>query len=126
MKTAIKTVKGLGSASNGVAHWWMQRISAIALIPLYVWFVLILFKVAKGNIYFVDIFNSLIQTILFSILLITSLYHSTLGIKVIIEDYVSCEKLKFGLIIFTNLFVILTAIFLGMALLSQYIITLTS
>lgn len=121
MKTALKKAKGLGAAKNGSGHWWAQRLSAILLLPLVTWFII------KSVIIFADqqnlaiIFNDKISLILFSILLITALYHSTLGVQVIIEDYVHNKINKFALLIFIKLFAIVTGIFLIFAVFSLYI-----
>lgn len=124
MQSALKKVKGLGASGNGTSHWWHQRVTAIALIPLYLWFTTRLICTVHGFHSLSDIFASAFSVILFTILLITSLYHGALGVKVIIEDYVHCEKAKLALTIFTNFLVIFTAVSLIFAIFSQYFTTL--
>jgi succinate dehydrogenase / fumarate reductase membrane anchor subunit len=121
MTTALKKAKGLGAANNGSNHWWLQRLSAILLLPLVAWFIvksLMVFSAGQG---LEVIFMAKTSLILFTILLITALYHSTLGMQVIIEDYVQSKVSKFALLIFIKLFAIVTAIFLIFALFSLYI-----
>lgn len=113
MKTALKTVKGLGSASNGVEHWWLQRLTAIALIPLFVWFTMVLVSFGRSPELGVETYVfSKLGVVLFATLMITALFHGKLGLKTIIEDYVHCESGKFFLLITSNLLVFLTGIFL--------------
>jgi succinate dehydrogenase / fumarate reductase membrane anchor subunit len=80
---------GLGSAKNGVEHWWLQRVTAIALVPLTVWFAASLIAHA-GNDYatFIAWLRTPIATILMALLLIALFYHTALGLQVVIEDYV--------------------------------------
>jgi succinate dehydrogenase / fumarate reductase, membrane anchor subunit len=89
MRTPLGHALGLGSAKNGVEHWWLQRVTAIALVPLTVWFAASLITHA-GNDYatFIGWLRTPIATILMTLLLITLFYHTALGLQVVIEDYV--------------------------------------
>jgi succinate dehydrogenase / fumarate reductase, membrane anchor subunit len=89
MRTPLGHALGLGSAKNGVEHWGLQRVTAIALVPLTVWFAASLIAHA-GNDYatFIGWLRTPIATILMTLLLITLFYHMALGLQVVIEDYV--------------------------------------
>lgn len=92
LRSGLSKARGLGSAHEGVHHWWMQRVSAIALIPLVAWFVVVVIKATKihgidGVMYLLASPLNAIAMILF---LGTAIYHGTLGVKVVIEDYVHC------------------------------------
>lgn len=78
----------LGSAKSGVEHWWAERISAIALIPLTLWFVASLIA-HTGSDYagFTAWLRTPLAAILMIALLIALFYHTALGLRVIIEDY---------------------------------------
>jgi len=80
---------GLGSAKDGVEHWWRERVSAVALVPLTVWFTASI-VVHTGDNYagFIAWLEVPLTTILMTLLLIALFYHSALGLQVVIEDYV--------------------------------------
>ena len=88
-RNPMKKVAGLGSAHHGVNHWWMQRMTALALIPLSLWFVISLLIHTSGGY---DAFISWAQTPFVSAVLIFFVsalhYHAVLGIQVVLEDYV--------------------------------------
>ena len=100
MKTHLARVRGLGSAKEGSHHWWMQRLTAIALIPLTVWFVIsIIGIVGADHAAVVNWFSSPVISIFMILFVSTMVYHSTLGVQVVIEDYIHKERWKFGLLI---------------------------
>jgi len=94
MRSPLGQALGLGSAKNGVEHWWLQRVTAIALVPLTVWFTASLIAHADGDYpMFIAWLRTPIATILMALLLITLFYHAALGLQVVIEDYVH-SKMK--------------------------------
>ena len=89
LRTPLGRVAGLGSAGHGTEHWWAQRISAVALIPLAPWFLLRLAFLESLN--YEDLlgcFQGLGDATLLTAFLLTLLYHSELGVRVVLEDYV--------------------------------------
>ncbi len=97
LRSPLGTVLGLGSARYGVGHWWVQRVTSVALVPLLLWFVLALLSL--GTIEHAAIITFLRQPLnsLFTILLVlVSAHHSHLGLSVIIEDYVHAPLAKIG------------------------------
>jgi len=88
-RSPLARAVGLGSAKNGVRHWWAQRLTAVALLPLSVWFVALIIAHA-GSEY--AVFKAWVRTPLATscmiLLLITLFHHSALGLQVVIEDYV--------------------------------------
>lgn len=99
-RTSLKQVSGLGSAQDGVGHWWGQRVSAIALMPLSVWFVW--FALANRN----SDYNALtaavghpLNAVLLVALLSAIFYHAYLGLQVVIEDYVHPRALEVTLMV---------------------------
>lgn len=94
-RTPVKQARGLGSARSGVGHWWMQRVTAIALVPLGIWFAASLIALLSADYATVTAWlSSPLNAVLTSLLLGVMFYHSWLGIQVVIEDYVHAEGLK--------------------------------
>jgi succinate dehydrogenase / fumarate reductase membrane anchor subunit len=95
MRTPIARVRGLGAAKFGTAHWWVQRTTSLALIPLTVWFVASM--VAMAGAEYEDVrawLSSPIAAGLMLLLIFNVFYHMILGLQVIIEDYVDPEPVK--------------------------------
>ena len=100
LKTPLKNARGLGSARDGVGHWWSQRLTALALVPLGVWFMYSLVRLAGGDHEaLVHWLGSPLNASLTTIMVATLFYHSQLGIQVVIEDYVHTEWLKLAALI---------------------------
>ena len=96
MRTELARVRGLGSAKDGVHHWWMQRLTAIALLPLTLWFVASLVGHAgDGYSETVAWLSHPAVAIALIIFVLATFYHAVLGLQVIIEDYIHHEGWKF-------------------------------
>ncbi|GAW87359.1 succinate dehydrogenase/fumarate reductase, membrane anchor subunit [Bathymodiolus platifrons methanotrophic gill symbiont] len=98
-QTPLAKARGLGSAKSGTTHWWMQRVTAVALIPLSFW--LILFIDQLFNASYDEIKQWLISPLNFTLLLawaFTGFYHAALGLQVVIEDYVNPDWIKIVLV----------------------------
>lgn len=92
--------RGLGSAKEGVRHWWHQRLTAIALVPLLLWFVAALVaRTGTDHANVVLWLGSPVTVGLMLLLVGATFWHMALGLQVVIEDYVHREALKLGLII---------------------------
>lgn len=95
MRTPLRRVLGLGSAKDGTQHFWMQRLTAVALVPLTVFFVFLVISL-QGEPYEAvraTVANPFVA-ILMLLFIISGAYHMKLGMQVIIEDYVHAEALK--------------------------------
>jgi succinate dehydrogenase / fumarate reductase membrane anchor subunit len=80
---------GYGSAKEGTEHWWGQKLTAVALVPLTLWFAIALLGLDAGD--YETVRNWIakpLNGILLILLLLAGLYHSMLGVQVIVEDYV--------------------------------------
>jgi len=89
LQSPLSRVLGLGSAKAGAGHWWMQRLTAVALVPLGLWFVFALLGLQHGNYQMVSAWVAEPgNSILLILLVLTLVYHSSLGLQVVIEDYV--------------------------------------
>ncbi|MCW5773838.1 MAG: succinate dehydrogenase, hydrophobic membrane anchor protein [Rhodospirillaceae bacterium] len=99
-RSPLGRVRGLGSAKDGTAHWWAQRVTAVALVPLGIWFVInLLMLVGEGRGPVLEWFRSPVSATL-TVLMIGAVYHhAQLGLQVVIEDYVHNEGAKIALIL---------------------------
>jgi succinate dehydrogenase / fumarate reductase, membrane anchor subunit len=104
MRSPLGRAIGLGSAKEGVEHWWAQRITAIALVPLSLWFVSAIIGLIGADLETVQNWVSLpLPAILLILLLIATFYHVSLGLQVVIDDYIHTELAKLGLIVVLRL-----------------------
>jgi len=88
-------VLGLGSAGEGAAHWWSQRVTSVALVPLGLWFVFSLVRLPDlGYVTVAAWMAAPVNAVLLALLLGTTIYHSMLGVQVVVEDYVTHHGLK--------------------------------
>lgn len=79
---------GLGSAKAGLEHWWTERMTAVALVPLTVWFAASLIALSgSGYKAFIGWLGSPVPAVLMILLLIALFWHTALGLQVVIEDY---------------------------------------
>jgi succinate dehydrogenase / fumarate reductase membrane anchor subunit len=94
-RTPLAKVRGLGSAHNGTTHWWMQRISSIALIPLSFWLVIYSKQLLTATHVQISAWLAEPMNSFFAVAwVITVFYHAALGLQVVIEDYVHTEWRK--------------------------------
>ena len=94
-QTNFSKVEGLGSSKEGTHHWWMQRLSAVALVPLSLLFVYTFMQtLGTGYQGFVDTYSNLGNAIVAILFLIVSFFHLRLGLQVVIEDYVHSKTWK--------------------------------
>src|SRR5207302_8643993 len=92
MRSPLSRAIGLGSAKEGVDHWWAQRVTALALVPLTLWFVIAVIELAGADrALFVDWVRQPLPAVLLVLLLIATFHHGALGLQVVIEDYVERE-----------------------------------
>jgi succinate dehydrogenase / fumarate reductase, membrane anchor subunit len=95
LRTPLGRVLGMGSAKDGTGHWWAQRVSAVALVPLTLWFLFSLLLLPDLDYGTVKVWLSLpISGFLTVLLLAVLTYHSYLGTTVVVEDYVHSAGMK--------------------------------
>ena len=88
-RSTLGRARGLGSAHSGVHHWWMQRITAVALVPLCLWLVSrIVANAGASHRDMVDWMSHPVAAVLLILVVVTSAHHAQLGLRVVIEDYV--------------------------------------
>ncbi len=105
VRTPLARVEGLGSAHSGTAHFWRQRVSAVALVPLAVWFVFVALTLIGSDQETASAFlGEPLNAILMALFVIAALHHMVLGIQVVIEDYVHGEGSKIALLVLNQFF----------------------
>ena len=100
LTTPLSKVLGLGAAKSGVEHWWAQRLTAVALAPLGLWFAIAMLLLPSFG--YADVVAWLSEPINGVLMLLTVLavvYHSYLGIQVVVEDYVEGKAAKLVMIV---------------------------
>ncbi len=111
LRSPLGRAIGLGSAKEGVEHWWAQRVSAVALIVLGLWFVASLIALAGADRDAVVAWlRHPLAAILTVLTLIAVFYHSALGLQVVIEDYVNSEWLKLSTMVAMRLISVALAV----------------
>ena len=104
LRSPLGHARGLGSAKEGVGHWWMQRLTAVALIPLSLWFVysVVHFQLADYATFLTWVRSPFVAVVL-SLYFVALFYHSALGIQVVVEDYVHSEWVKIPVLVLNKL-----------------------
>jgi succinate dehydrogenase / fumarate reductase, membrane anchor subunit len=97
LRTPLSRVAHLGSARSGTRHFWRQRLTSVANVPLTIAFVVIVIGLlGRNHAAVVQILGSNFVAIVMLLFVASSVYHMWLGMQVIVEDYVRDEKLKFA------------------------------
>jgi succinate dehydrogenase / fumarate reductase membrane anchor subunit len=112
LRTPLSRARGLGSAKEGVHHFWAQRITAVALIPLVAWFAISLIMMSGADYAVVRAWiGSPVVMVLLTLTIVIGLHHGQLGMQEVVEDYVHSEGMKLALIVLLRF----TAVFFGLA-----------
>ena len=112
LRTPLSRARGLGSAKEGVHHFWAQRITAVALIPLVAWFAISLIMMSGADYAVVRAWiGSPAVMVLLLLTIVIGLHHGQLGMQVVIEDYVHNDGMKLALIVLMRFI----AVFFGLA-----------
>ena len=118
MRTPLGRIRGLGSAKEGTGHWWAQRVTSVALVPLAVWFTASLVMLTgAGHLAVSEWLASPVVAVLMLAFLGTALYHLALGGQVVIEDYVHSAWLKTGMLLCVQFGCVLIGLASGLAVL---------
>lgn len=103
LRSPLGRVRGIGSAKGGTHHWWMQRVTSIALLPLSIWLIFSLAGLAGAEYAVVlDWIGNTFNAVLLLAFLTAAFHHAAAGLQVVIEDYVRDELKRFAAICGVN------------------------
>ena len=115
LRSPLGRALGAGSAKEGVHHWWLQRLTAVALIPLGIWFVVSLLALPALDYPVVTAWMSQGWTaVLLLLFVLTASWHSYLGVRVVVEDYVhnsGTKSLALALVAFLHVVIAVAGVF---------------
>ena len=107
LQTPLHKVRGMGSSHSGVSHFWRQRLTAIALIPLSIWFgVSVLGVIGAHEASTLAFLSQPLNAILMAAFVVILLFHMILGLQVVIDDYVRSNGQKLFLMLLIRAFAI--------------------
>jgi succinate dehydrogenase / fumarate reductase membrane anchor subunit len=95
LRDPLKVARRLGSSKSGVHHWWLQRVTAVALVPLSIWFLFLMGGVLHAD--YPTVLGTIAQPVhaIFLVVFVMCLFwHGALGLQVIVEDYVHTRWLE--------------------------------
>ena len=111
MRSPLGRVLGLGSAKEGVEHWWMQRLTAIVMVPLAIWFAIAAIGlIGADRAAMIAWMHNPMAAMLMILAIIAMLYHLALGLQAVIEDYIHSEGWKIGVLIVVRVWCFLLAL----------------
>jgi len=122
LRDPLKVARGMGASRSGVRPWWLQRVTAVALVPLSIWFLFLMGGVLHAD--YPTVLGTIAQPVhaIFLIVLSVCLFwHGALGLQVIIEDYVHTRWLEVTLQIALRFGAVLAALACVMAVLSVWL-----
>jgi succinate dehydrogenase / fumarate reductase membrane anchor subunit len=110
LRTPLARVRGLGASRSGTSHFWQQRLTSVASVPLTIAFVVIMVSLlGRNHAAVVQILASPVVAIVMLLFIGTNVYHMWLGMQVIIEDYVHDELVKLSLLMTNTFFCVVVA-----------------
>ena len=108
MRSSISKVRGLGSAKSGTDHFFRQRMTALANVPLAIAFIIIIIALqGADHTRMLDMLSNPLVAILLLLFVVSGVIHMRLGMQVIIEDYIHSEGTKIAMLIANSFFAIL-------------------
>lgn len=110
LQSPLAKAKGLGSAKSGFSHWWAQRITAVALVPLVIWFVVNIIHATGSEEHLLTFVRTPVNVVVMILFIIASLYHAALGVQVVIEDYIHCNCMKVVSVVCVQFLCLATAV----------------
>lgn len=111
LRTPLSQARGTGSAKEGTGHFWHQRLTALALIPLVIWFCFSLASLPQMDYYGIrDWLSAPINSILMISAMIGVFYHAALGLQMVIEDYIGNRGVRVASVILVKLLCVLFAV----------------
>ena len=110
LRSPLGKVLGTGSAKEGVHHWWLQRLTSIALVPLTIWFVVSLLSLPSfEHVTLVTWIAQSWTALLLILFILVATWHSQLGVRVVVEDYVHGGSKTLTLVLITFIHAVVAA-----------------
>jgi succinate dehydrogenase / fumarate reductase, membrane anchor subunit len=110
LRSPLGKVLGTGSAKEGVHHWWLQRLTSIALVPLTIWFVVSLLSLGSfGHVAVITWMAQSWTALLLVLFILVAAWHSQLGVRVVVEDYVHGGSKTLTLVLITFIHAVVAA-----------------
>lgn len=104
LRSPIGRARGMGSAKSGMGHHWSTIVTAVGLVPLSLWLVVSIARLAGADFpHFVGWLSNGVNATLLILTIMLTCYHASLGLAMVIEDYVSCKGKKFALLLAVRL-----------------------
>ena len=111
LQTPLHKVQGLGPSHSGTGHFWRQRVTAVALVPLGLWFAYaILGLVGTNEVAVLSFLSKPWNALLMAAFCTTLLYHMSLGLQDIVDDYVHSQGMKIFVLLVLRFFWIATTV----------------
>lgn len=102
---------GLGSAKHGFSHWWWQRVTAVALVPLVLWFVYSVLSLISGSYDVATAWlSSPLNATLMLLFVYAMLFHAQTGLQVVIEDYIHIKWMNLTLLLLVKFTAVILAV----------------
>lgn len=111
LRHPLKVARGLGSSQSGVGHWWLQRVTAAALVPLAIWFVILVLDLLHAD--YLSARATVARpwnALLLIAFVLTAFRHAVLGLQVVVEDYVHTRWKEVGLLLSIKFLAVLGAL----------------
>jgi len=119
LRSPLGRVRGLGSAKSGTQHWWAQRLTALALVPLTVWFVIAMIVATGSDQAGARAFiGDPVSAVLLVLLIAITFHHAQSGLQVVIEDYVHSKPAELVLLLVVKAAAVILALAAIFAVLS--------
>lgn len=111
MRTPLRKARGLGAARSGTGLFWQQRLTAVANVPLIVFFIILLIVVSGQSYAEVrQTLSSPFYALVMMLVIVSALYHMRIGMQEIIEDYVHADLAKVALLMLNNFFAVIVGV----------------
>ncbi len=122
MRTPLANARGLGSAKDGTDHFWRQRVTAVALVPLSIWFISSLVALAGANhATLIGWLKMPVNATAMALFIGTGFVHLRLGLQVVIEDYIHADGTKIVFLILNNFFCVVAGLVSVLAVLKIFL-----
>lgn len=111
LRSPLGRVRGLGSAHQGAAHWWTQRLNSLALVPLTLWFVCSVIRLnGEPREVMIAWLSAPLPLVLMLALILLTFQHMYFGLQVVIEDYLHDGRVKLSVLLLVRALCLLLAL----------------